>query len=186
MSRQEDWTAVDRYISDRLLPEDSALAQALQASTAAGLPAIAVSAAQGKLLHLLARAIGARAILELGTLGGYSTIWLGRALAPGGRLVTLEANPAYAEVARANIARAGLGDTVELRLGPALETLPVLAAEAGGPFDFIFIDADKQNTPEYFAWALTLSSTGLVQPFPAAIEQQLFKLLLARAKAHAP
>ena len=160
MSPAENWAAVDRYISDRLVPEDPALADALAASAAAGLPAIAVSAAQGKLLHLLARAVEARAILELGTLGGYSTIWLGRALAPGGRLVTLEANPAYAEVARANIARAGLGDTVELRLGPALETLPRLAAEAGGPFDFIFIDADKQNTPEYFAWALTLSRPG--------------------------
>src|SRR5437764_1430295 len=117
------WTAVDNYIHDLFVPPDSALEAALQASTAAGLPAIQVSPAQGKLLHLLARIHGARKILEIGTLGGYSTIWLGRALPPGGSLVTLELNPRHAEVARANIARAGLASAVELRLGPALETL---------------------------------------------------------------
>ena len=157
---QEKWTAVDRYLSDQLVPPDPALDAALEASAAAGVPAIAVSPVQGKLLNLLARAIGARTILELGTLGGYSTIWLARALAPDGRLVTLEANPEYAELARANIERAGLSEIVELRLGAALDTLPQLAAEGGEPFDLIFIDADKKNTPEYFTWALELSHDG--------------------------
>jgi predicted O-methyltransferase YrrM len=156
----EQWTAVDRYLADRLVPPDPALDAALKASAAAGVPPIAVSPVQGKLLNLLARAIGARTILEVGTLGGYSTIWLARALAPGGRLVTLEANPDYAELARANIEHAGLSEIVELRLGAALDTLPVLAAEGGEPFDLIFIDADKQNTPEYFTFALELSHQG--------------------------
>jgi predicted O-methyltransferase YrrM len=128
MSR-EHWTAVDRYIADRLVGPDAALDGALEASAAAGLPPIAVSPSQGKLLHLLARALGARTILELGTLGGYSTIWLARALAHDGRLVTLEADRSYAQVARANIARAGLSEIVELRVGRALDTLPGLAAE---------------------------------------------------------
>src|SRR4051812_44954507 len=157
---QEQWTAVDRYLTDLLVPPDPALAAALRASAAAGLPAINVSPNQGKLLQLLARALGARAVLEVGTLGGYSTIWLARALPPGGRLVTLEADPAHAEVARANVARAGLADVVELRLGRALDTLPQLAAEGRGPFDLVFIDADKPNTPDYFAWALKLSRRG--------------------------
>jgi predicted O-methyltransferase YrrM len=156
----ETWTAVDRYLADRLVSPDPALEAAVEASAAAGVPPIAVSPVQGKLLNLLAQAIGAHAILELGTLGGYSTIWLARALAPGGRLVTLEANPQYAELARANIERAGLGEIVELRLGAALDTLPELVAEGGQPFDLIFIDADKQNTPEYFTWALELSHEG--------------------------
>jgi predicted O-methyltransferase YrrM len=159
MSR-ERWRAVDDYIAERLVEPDPALAAALDASAAAGLPPIAVTPAQGKLLHLLARAIGARRILELGTLGGYSTIWLARALAPGGRLVTLEANPDYAAVARANIERAGLDDVVELREGPALDALAALAAEGGEPFDLIFIDADKRRTPDYFTRALELSRPG--------------------------
>jgi predicted O-methyltransferase YrrM len=154
------WADVDRYLIDRLVPSDAALEAALQASTDADLPAIQVSANQGKLLHLVARLQGARSILEIGTLGGYSTIWLARALPAGGRLVTLESDPEHAAVANANIARAGLAGVVELRLGPALETLPQLAAEGRGPFDLMFIDADKPNTPEYFAWALRLSRRG--------------------------
>ena len=140
---QEQWTAVDRYITDLLVPADPALDAALQSSVAAGLPAINVAPNQGKLLMLLAQIQGARNILEIGTLGAYSTIWLARALPPDGRLVSLEAEAKHADVARANIARAGLAQVVEIRLGPALETLPRLAAEGTGPFDFIFIDADK-------------------------------------------
>jgi predicted O-methyltransferase YrrM len=157
---QERWTAVDRYITDLLVPEDAALEAALRDSAAAGLPPIAVTPNQGKLLGLLARVQGARAILELGTLGGYSTIWLARALPGGGRLVTLEAEAEYAELARANIARAGLAESVELRVGPALQTLPQLVAEGAGPFDLIFIDADKKNNPGYFEWSLKLSRPG--------------------------
>ena len=152
------WDAVDRFIADHLLENDPALQAALEASEAAGLPAINVAANQGKLLMLLAQAISARRILEIGTLGGYSTIWLARGLAPGGRLVTLEANPAYAEIARANIARAGIGETVEVRVGRAQDTLPGLTAD--GPFDLIFIDADKPSTPDYFQWAVRLSRRG--------------------------
>jgi predicted O-methyltransferase YrrM len=159
---QDLWTAVDRYIGDRLLPQDPVLDAALAASDAAGLPPIAITPNQGKLLGLIARIHGAQSILELGTLGAYSTIWLARALPPGGRLVTLEANPDYAAIARANIANAGLADTVELRVGPALQTLPELAAEGAGPFDLIFIDADKQNYPGYLEWALKLSRPGTV------------------------
>ena len=157
---QERWTAVDSYITSSLVAPDQALEETLKASAAAGLPAIAVSPPQGKLLHLLARSIGASSILELGTLGGYSTIWLARALAPGGHLITLEANPSYAELASANIERAGLSALVELRLGRALDTLAELAAEDRGPFDLVFIDADKQSTPDYFAWALEHSHPG--------------------------
>lgn len=156
------WAAVDRYVTDLLVPPDPALDAALEASAAAGLPAIQVPPTQGKLLALLARLQGARTVLEIGTLGGYSTIWLARALPSDGHLVTLEANPAYAEVARANIARAGLAALVEVRVGPALETLPQLAAEGLGPFDLFFVDADKRNNPEYFAWALELSRPGSV------------------------
>jgi predicted O-methyltransferase YrrM len=156
----ERWTAVDRYITDHLVPADPALEAALQDSDAAGLPAIAVTPNQGKLLELLARVQGARTILELGTLGGYSTIWLARALPPGGRLITLEADPRFAEVARANIARAGFTEVVEMRVGAALQTLPQLAAEGAGPFDLIFIDADKDNYPGYFEWSLKLSTPG--------------------------
>ena len=159
---QELWTAVDRYITDLLLPSDAALEEAQRASAAAGLPSIAVAPNQGKLLHLLARMQGARRILEIGTLGGYSTIWLARALPPGGRLVTLEAEAKHADVATANIARAGLASAVEVRLGPALESLPQLEREGLGPFDVIFIDADKPSIPDYFAWALRLSRVGSV------------------------
>jgi len=156
----EQWAAVDRYFTDLLVPSDPALTRALEASAAAGLPDISVAPNQGKLLHLLARVQGARRILEIGTLGGYSTIWLGRALPPEGRLITLEYDARHAELARANIAGAGLADRVELRLGPALETLPKLAAEGLGPFDLVFIDADKPNNPGYFAWALKLARPG--------------------------
>jgi predicted O-methyltransferase YrrM len=162
MSPQDQWTAVDRYFADLLLPPDPALDAALADSAAAGLPAINVSPAQGKFLHLLALTRGAKRILEIGTLGGYSTIWLARALPPGGRLVTLEFNPTHATIARANLARAGLSEVVDLRLGRAIDTLPVLAQEqAGGPgFDLIFIDADKPGTADYFAWAVKLASPG--------------------------
>lgn len=159
-ANKDQWTAVDRYITDLFVPPDPALDAALQTSAAAGLPAINVSPNQGKLLSLLARSHGARSILEIGTLGGYSTIWLARALPPGGRLITLEADPKHAEVARANITRAGLDDVVELRLGRALETLPQIQAEGCSAFDLIFIDADKQNYPGYFQWAMKLSRRG--------------------------
>lgn len=157
---QEQWSQVDRYIEEALVQPDAALAAALDASRAAALPDIQVSAAQGKLLGILARTVGARSILEIGTLGGYSTIWLARALSPGGRVITLELDQKHAEVARANFARAGLVDRIELRLGSALETLPRLAAEQRGPFDLFFIDADKRSIPEYFDWALRLSRPG--------------------------
>lgn len=153
----ELWTAVDRYVAELLAPADAALEAALAANRAADLPAIDVSPPQGKLLHLLARLQGAHKILEIGTLGGYSTIWLARALTAGGRVITLEADPVHAETARANITRAGLAAVVDVRLGPALETLPRLEAERCGPFDVTFIDADKPSTPDYFTWALKLS-----------------------------
>ncbi len=156
----EVWQAVDAFIGETLTPEDEVLQAALDAAEAAGLPQIQVSPPQGRLLQLLARLQGARTILELGTLGGYSTILLARTLPEGGRLITLEANREYAEVARASIERAGVADVVEIRLGPALETLPVLAEEGAGPFDLTFIDADKVNTPNYFAWALDHSRPG--------------------------
>ncbi|MEH2466965.1 O-methyltransferase [Nostoc sp.] len=160
MMTQEQWTAVDAYFTDLLVPPDPALDAALQTSAAAGLPPHNVSPNQGKLLLLLAQIQGARTILEIGTLAGYSTIWLARALPSNGRLITLEANPKHAEVARVNIARAGLADIVDLRLGQALSTLPQIAAEGHSPFDLIFIDADKQNNPDYFTWALKLSRRG--------------------------
>ena len=159
---QELWKTVDRYIEEMVVESDPALETALAASAAAGLPSIQVSPTQGKLLQLMARSLGARNILEIGTLGGYSTIWLARALPGNGRLITLEVQPKHAEVARSNIARAGLSDRVELRLGPALDTLQQLATEARGPFDLIFIDADKPAYTEYFAWALKLSRSGTV------------------------
>jgi predicted O-methyltransferase YrrM len=156
----ETWVAVERYFSDVLELSDSVLEATLAASADAGLPAINVSPTQGKLLHVLARAVGARAILEIGTLGGYSAIWLARALPPDGRLVTLEADPAHATVARTNIARAGLEGVVDVRLGKALETLPRLESEGLGPFDVFFIDADKPNNTTYFDWAVRLSRPG--------------------------
>jgi predicted O-methyltransferase YrrM len=157
---QEQWTAVDRYLTGQLLSPDPALEAALQASVATGLPPINVSPTQGKLLQLLARMQQARNILEIGTLGGYSTIWLARALPAGGRLITLEADPKHAAVARANLVRAGLAEIVELRLGRALDTLPQLLAEGCGPFDLVFIDADKPGYPDYFTWALKLTRRG--------------------------
>ncbi len=156
---QDTWDAVDEYVERHLLDDDPALAQALRDAERAGLPKIAVTPSQGKQLHLLARSIGARRILEVGTLGGYSAIWLARALAPGGRLVSLEREPRYAEVAAASIARAGLADVVEIRVGAALDTLPALA-EDPEPFDFVFIDADKAHTPDYFEWAIRLARPG--------------------------
>ena len=152
------WVDVDRYIEQHLLPVDPVLVATLAANRAAGLPAIDVAPNQGKMLHLLARLARARHILEIGTLGGYSTIWLARALPPGGHLVTLEANPSYAKVAYANIARAGLSSVVEIRVGRAVDTLPGLAEK--GPFDLIFIDADKPGYPGYFELALRLSAPG--------------------------
>ena len=156
----DQWTAVDDYLAETLVGADPALDAALADSVAAGLPAINVTPHQGKLLHLLVRAQGAKSILEVGTLGGYSTIWLARALPSGGRLVTLESEPKHVAVAQANLARAGVADVVDLRLGRALDTLPKIAAEGRGPFDFIFIDADKPSNPEYFTWALRLARRG--------------------------
>src|SRR5260370_29950963 len=151
---QERWSAVDSYIGDNLVPAYRVLEAARRASADAGLPPISVSPSQGKLLHLLARAQGARTILEIGTLGGYSAIWLARALPSGGRLITLEAEPRHAEVARASLARAGLADVAEVRVGPAQATLPKLHAAGDGPFDLIFIDADKPGYPDYLPWSV--------------------------------
>ena len=156
------WNAVDQYVNDQLVSTDPALSAALQDSNAAGLPQINVSPSQGKLLQLLAQVRGARSILEIGTLGGYSTIWLARALPRDGRLISLEAEPKHVEVARANIKRAGLADNVEIRCGRALDTLPQLVAENRGPFDLVFIDADKPGYPDYLEWALKLSRRGSV------------------------
>jgi predicted O-methyltransferase YrrM len=154
------FSAVDEFIGATVAPDDTDLRAAVEAAAAAGLPSIQVSPPQGKLLHLLARLQGARTALEFGTLGGYSTIQIGRALGPEGRLITLEANPDYAKVAGSSIEAAGLGERVEIRVGPALESLPALEDEGAGPFDFVFIDADKVNTPHYFAWALDHTASG--------------------------
>jgi predicted O-methyltransferase YrrM len=156
---KKQWAAVDRYFSDLLVGADPA-AQAAEASRSAALPPIAVSPNEGKLLHLLAKIQRARRILEIGTLGGYSTIWLARALPSDGRLVTLEFDPRHAEVARINIQRAGLAGMVDIRVGRALDSLPRLAEEGFGPIDLTFIDADKENNADYFAWALRLSRPG--------------------------
>jgi predicted O-methyltransferase YrrM len=155
---ETDWQRVDAYIVDRLVPADPALDAALAANRAARLPAIDVSPTEGRLLHILARMVGARRILEIGTLGGYSTIWLARAVPPDGTVVTLEAEPRHAEVARANIIRAGLADRVDLRVGRALDMLPAVE----GPFDMVFIDADKRSNPDYLGWALRLARPGTV------------------------
>ncbi|EHR60476.1 MULTISPECIES: O-methyltransferase [Saccharomonospora] len=155
---QDRWTAVDSYFDQHLAPHDDALDATMRACAEAGLPDIAVAANQGKLLQLLARMVGARRILEIGTLGGYSTIWLARALPADGRLVTIEADPAHADVARSNIERAGLADRVEVRVGQALDILPTL--DANTPFDLAFIDADKANNANYVRWALELGRPG--------------------------
>ena len=156
----ETWNAVDRYFIETLGLDDAALEQALRASDQAGLPAISVSAPQGKLLQILALTCGARSILEVGTLGAYSTIWLARALLPGGRVITLELDPHHAEVARGNLRNAGVEDKVTVRVGPAVETLPLLEREGAGPFDLVFIDADKPSNPQYVEWAVRLSRPG--------------------------
>jgi len=162
--RTEDprWMRVDQYLEDLFTPADAALQATLDSTEAAGLPPIQVSATQGKLLHVIARSMAARRILEIGTLAGYSAIWLARALPAGGRLVTIELDPKHAEVARENITRAGLGDRVDIRVGRAIDILPQLASEQGsaGPFDLTFIDADKVGYAEYLDWAIRLSRTG--------------------------
>lgn len=160
MDKPETFLALDRYIDDLFAPEDAALTAALAHSKAAGLPAIQISAGQGKFLYLLARLVGARRILELGTLGGYSTIWLARALGAGGKLVSLEFEPRHAEVARANLARAGLAAQAEVVVGAALDTLPKVIAKADGPFDLVFIDADKVNYPNYFGLIIGATRPG--------------------------
>jgi len=154
------WTRVDDYLEDLFTPADATLQAALDSAGAAGLPPIQVSATQGKLLHVIARALGARRILEIGTLAGYSAIWLARALPAGGRLITIELEPAHAEVARANLERAGVADRVDIRVGRALDILPRLAAEAAGAFDLTFIDADKVSYTQYLDWAIRLSHPG--------------------------
>jgi predicted O-methyltransferase YrrM len=157
---EQVFAKVDRFLGETIVAEDEAVRAAVAAAEAAGLPSIQVSPPQGKLLAQLVRLVGAKRILEFGTLGGYSAILMARALAPGGRLITLEAKAEYAEVARQSIERAGVGDRVEVRVGPALELLPVLEQEEADPFDLVFIDADKVNTPNYFAWALDRTRPG--------------------------
>ncbi|MCK9519394.1 MAG: O-methyltransferase [Dehalococcoidia bacterium] len=157
---QEQWTAVDTYITQLFVGADDALDGTLATTDAAGLPPISVAPNEGALLHLLARSIGAHHVLEIGTLGGYSTIWLARALPAGGRVMTLEVSERHAAVARANLERAGVAGRVEIRLGAAIETLPQLANEGRPPFDLVFMDADKANLPSYFEWALRLARTG--------------------------
>lgn len=158
----QTWKRVDAYFEAMLVPQDAALLEALERSRAAGLPAHQVAPNQGKLLALFARMIDARRILEIGTLGGYSTIWLARALAPGGKVISLEANALHAGIAAQNIAAAGLAHCVEIMLGPALETLSLLAGENAAPFDLIFIDADKPNNPHYLDWAVKLARPGSI------------------------
>ena len=159
---RKTWNAVDDYIAEELIPADPALDAALEANRDNGLPAIDVSPAQGKLLNLLVRMNKAKRILEIGTLGGYSTIWMARALPADGKIVTLELDTHHAKVARVNIKRAGLSDLVDLRMGPALDSLAMLSGEGAGPFDLIFIDADKPNNPNYLSWAMKLSRRGTV------------------------
>ena len=160
MTNERRWSEVDSYFAETLIGSDSALDEALAANAAAGLPSIDVSAPQGKLIHLLARMTGARKALEIGALGGYSTIWIARALPDDGRLITLELNAKRADVARRNVARAGLSGKVDVRTGAALATLPKIEAEGHGPFDFVFIDADKTNNAAYLEWSLRLSRPG--------------------------
>jgi len=162
MSDQQMWTAIDEYVTNLLVAPDGALEGALEASASAGLPPIAVSPPQGKLLALLVRISGAQHVLEIGTLGGYSTIWMARALPHKGHILSLEIDPRHAEVARRNLAAAGVDDVAEVRVGAALDTLPKMVDDGEGPFDLIFIDADKANIPEYFEWSVTLSKPGTV------------------------
>jgi predicted O-methyltransferase YrrM len=157
---QQLWTSVDDYITRLFIQSDPIMQDTLAASEAAGLPSISVAPNEGRLLMLLAQLCGARNILEIGTLGGYSTIWLARGMVSEGSLITLEANPKHAEIARLNIARAGFTDRVEVRVGPARDTLSQLAAEGRRPFDLIFIDADKESYPEYLAWSIKLARPG--------------------------
>lgn len=159
-TENSNWAAIDTYIAEKLLDDDPALDAALAASEAAGMPPIHVDPLQGKLLMMLAGSLGATKILEIGTLGGYSTIWLARGLADGGRVITLEMNPDFAEVARKNFAKANLADRIDVRVGQALDTLAALHEEEAGPFDLVFIDADKPNTPNYFDWAVKLAREG--------------------------
>jgi predicted O-methyltransferase YrrM len=159
---QERWTQVDDYLAGALIPSDTVLDAAVRAGVDAGMPQIQVSPTQGRFLYLLVRVLGARKILELGTLAGFSTIWMARALPPGGHLITLEVDPNHAEVARSNFRLARLDSMIEVRVGAALESLPGLAAEGAGPFDLVFIDADKENIPDYVAWALRMSHPGTV------------------------
>jgi predicted O-methyltransferase YrrM len=159
---QQLWTDVDHYFSDLLAPHDAQLNAAVKANLAARLPAIDVSPLQGKFLHVLVQMTQAKRVLEIGLLGGYSTIWMARALPRGGRIVSLEYEPRHAEVARENLRRAGLLRSVEIHVGPALASLPILKKEGAGPFDLVFIDADKENNPQYLEWALKLSRPGTV------------------------
>ncbi len=154
------WTEVDHFFSDTLLPHDPVFAETLRAANDAGLPSINVSAPQGMLLHVLVRAVGARRVLEIGTLAGYSTIWMAKAVPEGGTVVTLELDPHHAQVAQRNFEHAGVEGIVDLRLGPALGSLAVIEKENGGPFDFVFVDADKPTYPEYVRWALRLARPG--------------------------
>ena len=162
MMSQQQWSAVDDYIVDMLIAADPVLTEALERNLAGGLPQHDVSPAQGKFLHLLARMMGAKRVLEIGTLGGYSTIWLARALPSGGSIVTLEYDPKHAAIAKTNIESAGLSHMADIRVGAALDTLPVLYADGLGPFDLIFIDADKPNNPAYLDWAIKLARPGTV------------------------
>jgi predicted O-methyltransferase YrrM len=159
---QSQWSAVDQFLCASLIPRDDLLEAVIAGSAAAGLPAIHVSPNLGRLLHLLVKMQGARHVLEIGTLAGYSTIWMARALPEGGQLITLEADSRHAEIAQANLTRAGLADRVSVRVGRAIETLPTIAGSGAPPFDFVFIDADKQSTPEYFEWAIRLARSGSV------------------------
>jgi predicted O-methyltransferase YrrM len=159
---QETWTAVDRYFNEAAVGADTALDAAAAAAEAAQLPPVSVTPGYGKLLHLIARAQGAKRILEIGTLAGYSTIWLARAVPPDGHVITLESNPKHADIARANLARAGLAERVEIRVGPALDSLSALAGGREQSFDFVFIDADRPNVAVYFDWAVKLAHRGSV------------------------
>jgi predicted O-methyltransferase YrrM len=179
---EELWSSVDHYLVGLFVAPDSTLESALASSAAAGLPSIQVSPLQGKFLHLLARIQCARRILEVGTLGGYSTIWLARALPPDGHLLSLELNPKHAEVARANLVRAGVDRLVEVRVGPALDSLAKLRAEGSDPFDFVFLDADKVNNGAYFDWAVRLGRPGTV----IVVDNVVRKGEVARADSNDP